>query len=297
MGKRILLYLLSNLAAALTVCVVVTILSAVAFARNPMDVPLIWVALGSLLWGVGGSLLSLLLSRWFAKKALGVRRLDGKAGDNDLDWVYDRVQSLARQRSLPMPEVGTYESPEVNAFTIGSTRKRSLVAVSSGLVRNMSRQEQTAVLAHELTHIANGDMVTMTLLQGVVNAFVLSFTRLAASLVRRRPKAPRVSVVSSAIRVVLEVVLGMLSGIVAAKFSRGREFRADAGAAEIVGREPMVAALRQLVRTRERVDGSQPALLCFKIGGSSGWFDALATHPSLERRIAALDQISPQPAA
>ena len=296
MSKRILLFLLSNLAAALTVCVVVAILGAVGFARVPTDLPLPWVALGSVVWGVSGGLLSLLLSRWFAKKALGVRLLDGKSGDNDLDWTFVCIQDLAQRDKLPMPEVGVYESSEVNALATGSGRKRSLVAVSSGLVRNMSRHELTAVLGHEMTHIANGDMVTMTLLQGVVNAFVLSFARVAVSLVRRKSTGAIVAAVALTVRVVLEVVLGMLAGMIAASFSRRREFRADAGAAELVGRAHMLAALRQLVRTRERIDGSQPALTCFKTSGGAGWFYALATHPPLEKRIAALEQL-PEAAA
>jgi len=294
LGKRILLFLLSNLAAALTVCVVVTILGAVSFAKMPADLPLAWVALGSFVWGVSGAGLSLLLARWFAKKTLSVRLLDGKSGDSDSDWVFGWVQRLAQRDKLPMPEVGTYESSEVNAFSTGATRQRSLVAVSSGLVRNMSRQELTAVLAHEMTHIANGDMVTMTLLQGVVNAFVLSFARVAVSVVRRKTTGAIVSAIALAVRVVLEVVLGMLASMIAAAFSRRREFRADAGGAKLVGREHMLGALRQLARTRERIDGSQPALTCFKIVGGAGWLDALATHPPLERRIAALQSLAPE---
>jgi heat shock protein HtpX len=294
LGKRIPLFLLSNLAAALTVCVVVTILGAVAFAKTPADLPLGWVALGSFVWGVSGAWLSLLLSRWFAKKILGVRLLDGKSSESDSDWIFECVQRLAQQARLPMPEVGTYESSEVNAFSTGATRQRGLVAVSTGLVRNMSRQELTAVLAHEMTHIANGDMVSMTLLQGVVNAFVLSFARVAMSVVRRRTTGAIVSAVALVIRVVLSVVLGMLASMIAAAFSRRREFRADAGGAELVGREHMLGALRQLARTRERIDGSQPALACFKVVGGASWLDALATHPPLEQRIAALQPLEPE---
>jgi heat shock protein HtpX len=163
-------------------------------------------------------------------------------------------------------------------------------------VRNMSRQELKAVLCHEMTHIANGDMVTMALLQGVVNAFVLSFTWLVASRLRRKARGTIVSAVALGIRIVLEAVLGLLAGIIAADFSRRRELRADDGSARLIGREHMLAALRQLGRTHQRIDGSRPALACFKISGGGSWLDALATHAPLEKRIAALERLTPAPA-
>jgi heat shock protein HtpX len=289
MGKRILLFLLSSLAAALTVCVVVIVLGAVGLAKGPEALPLLWVAGAALAWAMGGAMLSLLLSRRLTKKALGVRLLNGSNGDNDTDWVVGCVRRLAETHKTPLPQVGLYDSAEVNSFSVGSSRKRSLVAVSSGLVRNMSRQEMTAVLAHEVSHIANGDMVTMGLLQGVENAFVLALAWPAISIVKRKSRGPLLSAVALSVRTVLEAVLGLAAGIIAARFSRRREVRADTGAAELAGREHMLSALRQLARTRERVDGALPALRCFKISSGGSWIDALATHPTLEKRIAALD--------
>jgi heat shock protein HtpX len=297
MGKRIVLFMAANLAIVLTISLLVTILGAVGFAVGPARLPLLWIAVASLAWGVGGALLSLGLSRWFAKKALGVRLVDGKTGESDADWLYASVQRLTQKTDLPMPEVGVYESAEVNAFSAGPTRRRSLVAVSTGLLQNMSRQEAAAALGHEVTHIANGDMVTMALLQGVVNAFVLFFARTVASLVRRKAHHRVAAAVAFVMRIVLDVVLGLLGAMIVAQFSRRREFRADAGAAALGRREDILSALRQLARTSERIDGTHPALASFKIAGSAAWLDLLATHPPLAERIARLERAAAAPSA
>src|SRR5687768_8078281 len=184
MGKRIFLFLLTNLAIVLTLSVVLSLLG-VGNYITPYGLDLEALAIFSLVWGMGGAFISLQMSRWIAKRATGVQLVDGSSGNPDADWVYATVARLTQQSSLPMPEVGIYESPEVNAFATGPSKSRSLVAVSSGLLRAMRRDEVEGVLAHEVAHIANGDMVTMTLLQGVINAFVMFFARVIAHVVTR----------------------------------------------------------------------------------------------------------------
>jgi heat shock protein HtpX len=293
MGKRVLLFLATNLAIVLTLSVIMSILG-VGRAVGPGGMTALAVI--CFVWGMGGALISLLISRWMAKITMGVKLIDGKTGHNDLDWLHNSVANLTRQRQLPMPEVGVYESQEVNAFATGPSKRRSLVAVSTGLLSGMSRQEIEGVLAHEVSHIANGDMVTMTLLQGVINAFVMFVARLAAWAVGQfiardeEGDSPLARGVSFAVMILLEIVLGVLGSMVTASFSRRREFRADTGAAALAGREAMVAALRQLLRTHERVDTRQAALASFKIAGGRNWVRLFATHPPLEERIAALER-------
>lgn len=290
MGKRIFLFLLTNLAILVVISVIWSVFGIGDMVDPEGRVNYGPLALFSLLWGMGGAFVSLQLSRWVAKRAMGVQLVDGRTGDDRLDWLYNTVANQVRQANLPMPEVGVYESPEVNAFATGPSRKRSLVAVSTGLLEGMERHEAEAVLAHEVAHIRNGDMVTMALIQGVINAFVIFFARLAAFAVRQFVDARIAWVLSFVVMIVLQIVLGILGSLVTAWFSRRREFRADAGGAELAGRENMAAALRRLVATQERVESSNPALAAFKISGKKGWMAAFSTHPPLEVRIAALEQ-------
>jgi heat shock protein HtpX len=237
---------------------------------------------------MGGSFISLQLSRWIAKRATGVHLINGRSGDSQLDWLHQTVGRLTRQANLPMPEVGVYESGEVNAFATGPSKSRSLVAVSTGLLRSMRPEEVEGVLAHEVAHIANGDMVTMTLLQGVMNAFVMFFARVIASVVTRSDDRRGGGGMYFLVVMVLQIVLGILASLVTAWFSRHREFRADAGGAHLAGRERMVGALRRLAANRELVDTSHQALATMKINGVRGWAAMFSTHPPLEDRIAAL---------
>jgi heat shock protein HtpX len=241
-----------------------------------------------LVWGMGGAFISLLMSRWIAKRATGVHLIDGRSGDSQLDWLHQTVERLTRQANLPMPEVGIYESGEVNAFATGPSKSRSLVAVSTGLMRAMRPEEVEGVLAHEVAHIANGDMVTMTLLQGVMNAFVMFFARVIASVLTRSDDDRRGGGSYFLVVIVLQIVLGILGSLVTAWFSRHREFRADAGGAHLAGRERMLGALRRLAANHELVDTSHQALATMKINGVRGWAAMFSTHPPLEARIAAL---------
>jgi heat shock protein HtpX len=231
------------------------------------------------------------MSRWIAKQSTGIRLVTGRTGQSEADWLYGTVERLARQANLPMPEVGIYPSDEVNAFATGPSKSRSLVAVSSGLLRSMRPEEVEGVLGHEMAHIANGDMVTMTLLQGVINAFVMFFARIIAFALTRSGDRERNSYAMTwIVTMVLQFVLGILGSLVIAWFSRQREFRADRGGAKLAGRERMLGALRRLAANHQLVDPSNAALATLKINGSGSWMALAATHPPIEVRIAALER-------
>ena len=288
MGKRILLFLVTNLAIVVTLSIVLNLLGVAGYIRPDGGVDHTALLVFALIWGMGASFISLLLSRVIAKMSMGVRLVNGQTGTPELDWLYNTVSRLARQANLPMPEVGYYESPEVNAFATGPSKRKSLVAVSSGLLRNMRQDEVEGVLAHELAHIQNGDMVTMTLIQGVVNAFVLYLSRVIASIVRNAVDERYAFLLSFVVTIVLDILLGVLGMMIVAWFSRAREFRADAGAATLAGREKMIGALRRLQSTKQLIDNSEPELATLKINGSRAMM-LFSTHPPLEARIAALE--------
>jgi heat shock protein HtpX len=290
MGKRILLFLLTNLAIMVTLSIVLSLLGVAGYIRPDGGINHTALMVFAFVWGMGGAFISLLMSRFIAKKSLGVKLVNGQTGQAELDWLYNTVARLAQQANLPMPEVGYYDSPEVNAFATGPSKKKSLVAVSSGLLSNMRREETEGVLAHELAHIQNGDMVTMTLIQGVVNAFVLYLSRVVAGIVRNAVDERYAVMLSFVVTIVLDILLGVLGMMIVAWFSRAREFRADAGAASLAGREKMVAALRRLQTTTRLIENSEPALATLKIS-SGGMRSLFATHPPLEARIQALESL------
>jgi heat shock protein HtpX len=287
MAKRILLFVVTNLAIMVTLSIVLSLLGVAGYIRPDGGINQSALMAFALVWGMGGAFISLLLSRAIAKMSLGVRLVNGQSGNAELDWLYQTVSRLARQANLPVPEVGYYDSPEVNAFATGPSKRRSLVAVSSGLLRTMRQDEIEGVLAHELAHIQNGDMVTMTLIQGVVNAFVLYLSRVIASVVRNAVDERYAYLLSFVVTIVLDIVLGILGMMIVAWFSRAREFRADAGAAALTGRGKMIAALQRLQSTKQLVDTREPELATLKISGSRAMM-LLSTHPPLEARIAAL---------
>ena len=291
MGKRIFLFLLTNLAVVLTLSVVLRLLGIDSYLTDS-GLNLGSLAVFCLVWGMGGAFISLQMSRFIAKRSTGMQLVDGQTGNAEADWLYRTVEALTKKAGLPMPEVGIYQSPEVNAFATGPNRRKSLVAVSTGLLRSMNRDEVEGVLAHEVAHIANGDMVTMTLLQGVVNAFVMFLARVIAFAVAnsgRDDERRGNNGMSFLVMMVLEIVFGILGSMITAWFSRQREFRADAGGAHLAGRERMIGALRRLQSAHELVDTSQTALATLKINGARGWMMFFSTHPPLEQRIAALE--------
>jgi heat shock protein HtpX len=296
MAKRILLFLATNILIMVAISVVVTVLG--MFFPGLRHGGLSGLLAMSLIWGMVGSFVSLQLSRWMAKMSLGVQVVDGATGHADLDWLHGTVERLSREAGLPMPEVGFYESDEVNAFATGPSKSRSLVAVSTGIFRTMDRAEIEGVIGHELSHIANGDMVTMALIQGVVNAFVMFFARVigwaaaqALSGRDRDDRGPSASewMIQMVVTMVMQVVLGILASLVTSWFSRRREFRADAGGARLAGRAKMIAALRKLQNVHEALDPRAGELATLKISGKS-WLSAFSTHPPLEVRIEALER-------
>jgi heat shock protein HtpX len=243
-----------------------------------------------LVWGFAGSFISLAMSRWMAKMAMGVRLVD--PGNVQLQWLVAMVHDLAKKAGLPaMPEVGVYESDDVNAFATGPTKSRSLVAFSSGILRAMNREQLEGVVGHELSHIANGDMVTMVLIQGVINAFVMFFARIVAFAASRSVDEKYSYVVHILTVIVCQIAFGILGSVVVCWFSRQREFRADAGSATLNGSQPMIAGLERLLSMQGRgAEGALPASMA-ALGISSkpsGFLALLSTHPPLEVRIEAL---------
>jgi heat shock protein HtpX len=291
--KRILLFVVTNVAIMITLMIVLSLLGVTGYITpDGLNYPALMVF--SLVWGFGGAFISLALSRWMAKMAMGVQLVNGRTGQAELDWLYQTVEQLTRKANLPMPEVGIYDSPEVNAFATGPSKKRSLVAVSSGLLRSMRHEEVEGVLAHEVSHIQNGDMVTMTLIQGVVNAFSIFFSRIIANIVRGMVDERISGLVFFVTTIVFDIVFSILGMFVVAWFSRAREFRADAGAAALSSRGNMIAALERLKANKGLVDNSQPQLATMKIHGSKGrgLLALMSTHPPLEARIDALQRLS-----
>jgi len=243
-----------------------------------------------LVWGMGGAFISLALSRVMAKWMMGVKVIDPNTSEPELRELVATVHRLARAANLPeMPEVGWYPSAEVNAFATGPTRSRALVAVSAGLLERMDRQAVEGVLGHEIAHVANGDMVTMTLVQGVINALVMFLARVIAFFLANRGRSDDSSAAPSYFIIfILEIALSALGMIAVAAFSRYREYRADAGGAELAGREKMIGALEALQRASGLVDlTGKESLATLKISGKRK-FSLFATHPPLDERIARL---------
>jgi heat shock protein HtpX len=260
------------------------------------------LAVFCLVWGFGGAFISLGLSRLMAKWMMGVKVIPPNTTDPALLELVETVHRLARSAELPkLPEVGIYESDEVNAFATGPSKSRALVAVSTGLLQRMGSHEVSGVLGHEITHIANGDMVTMTLIQGVINSFVLFLSRVLAFAISQamRSRDDRDSGggwLQFLLVMVFQIIFSILGSLVVSWFSRWREFRADAGGARLAGRETMINALRALRRLHDpEVAAAEaqhaPAFQSLKISGEpTGWLALLATHPPIEQRIARLEQ-------
>jgi heat shock protein HtpX len=295
-AKRISLLLLVNLLVMFTIGIIVSLVFRGPVARMGGTGPLF---LFCFIWGMGGAFISLLLSRWMAKMMMGVQVINPNTGDPDLQRLVQTVHHLARAAGLPaMPEVGIYDSPEVNAFATGPSRSRALVAVSSGLLNHMRQYDVEGVLGHETAHIANGDMVTMTLLQGVVNAFAMFLARLLAFALSRgsgRDDNRGGNFFMEWMLINLFQMVFMLLGMIVVNwFSRWREFRADAGGARYAGRDHMISALKTLKAIHEGgadlAGKQQPSFQALKISGPTGGLAALfASHPPIEERIARLE--------
>lgn len=282
--KRIVLFILTNILVVTTISILLNLLGLKPY-MTAQGIDMGQLAIFCLIWGMTGSLISLGISRMSAKWMMGVQVVPRTS--SEYAWVVMMVEQLARKAGLPaMPEVGIYESPEVNAFATGPSKRRSLVAFSTGLLRSMNKNEIEGVAAHEIAHIANGDMVTMTLLQGVVNAFVMFFARIIAWGISQNVREESRHTTQFMVTFLLEMVLGILGMIVVCAFSRYREFRADRGGAQYAGKQDMIAALQRLAANTGRYHDNQPAVAALKISGGMGHL--FSTHPPLEKRIAAL---------
>jgi heat shock protein HtpX len=239
--------------------------------------------------GFGGSFISLAISKWMAKKSMGVRVIDAPSTTTEF-WLVETVRKYSTDAGIKMPEVGIFDTPEVNAFATGMSRNSSLVAVSSGLLQQMSKGEAEAVIGHEIAHVANGDMVTLALIQGVVNTFVMFFSRVIGHLVDKvvfkteRGQGPAFFVTM----IIAELVLGVLASIIVMWFSRKREFRADMGGASLAGQQNMIGALERLASLHPAPLPEKMAAFGIAGGGASGLKRLFMTHPPLEERIAAL---------
>jgi heat shock protein HtpX len=294
MFKRIFLFVLTNILVLVSVSLVLRLLG-IGNYLTAAGIDYSALMAFCLVWGFVGSGISLLMSKFMAKMMMGVQIVDERSQYGDL---VRKVHQMARVAGMEkMPEVGIYQSPEVNAFATGPSKNNSLVAVSTGLLNQMSSDEVEGVLAHEVAHIANGDMVTMALVQGVVNAFVMFFARIAAFALQnvlsgdRDEERPAASGLAYHLSVmVFEIFFSFLGMFVVAYFSRLREFRADKGGAQFAGKQKMIAALKRLQQKLDYVDDSQDAIKAFKISSKKGLMSFLSTHPSLEDRIAALER-------
>lgn len=242
-------------------------------------------------FGMGGSFISLAISKWMAKRATGAKLIDGSEGEAQR-WLVETIRRQAREAGIGMPEVAVYDAPEMNAFATGMSRNNALVAVSTGLLRGMRREEVEAVLGHEVSHVANGDMVTLSLLQGVLNTFVIFFSRIIGMIVDRvvfrneRGYGPGFWIVT----ILAQILLGILASMVVMWFSRWREFRADAGGARLAGRQKMIGALRRLGHPQHTE--LPESMEAFGISGrvASGFKRLLMSHPPIPERIAALER-------
>jgi heat shock protein HtpX len=288
--KRILLFLVTNLAIVVLLGIVLRLLG----VESILDESGTGLNLGSLLifaavFGFAGSFISLAASKWTAKRIMGVRVI-GQPANAAESWLVNTVRNHAQQAGIGMPEVGVFDSPEPNAFATGARRDAALVAVSTGLLASMSQQEAEAVLGHEVSHVANGDMVTLALIQGVVNTFVIFLARVIGHTVDRvvfrneQGHGPAFWITT----IVAELVLGLFATIIVLWFSRQREFRADAGGARLAGRQNMIGALERLMQRHAGPLPDKMAAFGISGAGGQGLRRLFMTHPPLEERIAAL---------
>src|SRR5262245_43939383 len=286
--KRIVLFLATNLAILLVLSVVVQLLGLDRYL-TAQGGNLTGLLIFAAIFGFGGAFISLAISKWMAKRAMGVQVIEQPRNQTEA-WLVETVRRQAQAAGIGMPEVGIFESPEPNAFATGASRNNALVAVSTGLLQRMNQNEVEAVLGHEVSHVANGDMVTLTLIQGVVNTFVIFLSRIIGNIVDRtlfrsdngRGPAYFISVIVS------EIVLGILASMIVAWFSRYREFRADSGGAKLAGKSNMIGALERLKAAHTPLPAQLAAFGISSGDGPRGIQRLFMSHPPLNARIAAL---------
>lgn len=288
--KRIFLFILTNLAVVFVINITLRLLGVDRVLDRGGAINFNALLVMSLVIGFAGSIISLFMSKWSAKRMVGAQIITSPSDPTER-WLVETVRRQALSAGIGMPEVAIYDAPDVNAFATGWNKNDALVAVSTALLHSMSRDEAEAVLAHEISHVANGDMVTLTLIQGVVNTFVVFFSKLFGifvdSMLRKDGEERGPGIGSFIAEIVAQLVLGVLASIIVMWFSRHREFRADAGGAALAGREKMIAALERLKINHEQV--SLPREMAASgISGGTGMSRLFMTHPPLEERIAAL---------
>lgn len=289
--KRVMLFVITNLAIVLVLSVVMSLFGVGQILdEQGVRLDLYNLLIFASVFGFGGSLISLAISKWTAKRMTGAQVITSPANEVEA-WLVQTVSKQADLAGIGMPEVAIYDAPDVNAFATGMRRNNALVAVSTGLLRSMSRDEVEAVLAHEVSHVANGDMITLALIQGVVNTFVIVASRVVGHLIDRvvfkteRGHGPAFYITS----ILAQIIFGILASIIVFWFSRQREFRADAGSAHLAGRDKMIAALEKLRRNVDQPHlPDQMAAFGISGGRGQGFKRFFMTHPPLEERIAAL---------
>jgi heat shock protein HtpX len=292
--KRVALFAITNLAILFVLnLVLLGVESTGVFGEGGLSRQYGPLMVMSALLGMGGSFFSLLISKWMAKRAMGAHVIETPRNATEA-WLVETVRRQAQAAGIGMPEVAIYDAPEMNAFATGASKNKALVAVSTGLLQQMKREEVEAVLGHEVSHVANGDMVTLTLIQGVLNTFVIFFSRIIGGIIdsalRSRDDRGGGGFGYYAAVIFCELVLGILATIIVAWFSRRREYRADHGGATLQGKQAMVSALRRLGGNQE---GSTlpESLAAFGVSGRGGLIGLLRSHPPIEERIRALEAL------
>jgi len=296
MIKRVALFLITNLGILLVISLILSIFNVQPYlTQYGLNYQTLLVY--ALIVGFTGSFISLFISKWMAMHAYNIHLIDRPSNEAEA-WLVSEVRRLSGQRNIGMPDVGIYDSPEPNAFATGWNKNKALVAVSTGLLQTMNKDELEGVLGHEISHVANGDMVTLTLIQGVVNTFVIFFARIAAFFVtqffRRDSDEEGVQggLVYYGVAILFELLFGILASMVVMWFSRYREYRADAGSSKYVGKDKMIKALQRLQQLTDKTpqDDRAPAFNAMKISGHHTWLALFASHPPLEKRIEALEK-------
>lgn len=284
--KRVFLFLLTNLAVMLVLGIVLSIvMSVLGISHRSLG----GILVISTVFGFGGSFISLFMSKWMAKKSTGAHVIEQPRSETE-QWLVSTVAAQAKKAGIAMPEVAIYDSPEMNAFATGPSKNNSLVAVSTGLLHNMNQDQAEAVLAHEVSHIANGDMVTLTLIQGVVNTFVIFMAKVLAGIVDNFLNSDEEEGGSSwtyfLFDMIFQMLFGVLASVIVAYYSRKREFSADADAAKLVGADKMRSALERLKQNHpSQLEGS---MMAFGIASGKGVAELFSSHPPLDDRINAL---------
>ncbi len=289
--KRIFLFVLTNIAVLVVINITLRLLGVDRILDQSGGINFRALMVFSAIVGFSGSIISLLMSKWMAKMSVGAQIIE-EPQDPTERWLVETVRRQAQAAGIGMPEVAIYDAPDVNAFATGWNRNEALVAVSTGLLHSMSKDEAEAVLGHEITHVANGDMVTLALIQGVVNTFVVFFSKIVGILVDRvllkndERNGPGIGAFVA--EIAAQIVLGILASMIVMWFSRQREFRADAGGAQLAGRQKMIAALERLKLNHEQAAAMPQNMSAMAISSGGGFSRLFMTHPPLEERIEAL---------